>query len=65
MIVRRAILMVGLLTLVLLAGVCQSFWAPAAVAHAAVRNFTITFLRKEYHFNKETLPSLLETHPAN
>lgn len=62
---RRAVRVLGLLTLVLLASVDPSFRAPAAVAQAAVRNYTINFLRKKYHFNKETLPSLLETHPAD
>ena len=65
MMVRPAARVLGLLTLALLAGVSQSFWAPAGAAHAAVRNFTITFLRKRYHFNPETLPSLLETHPGD
>jgi ABC transporter substrate binding protein (PQQ-dependent alcohol dehydrogenase system) len=65
MMVRRAARVLGLLTLALLAGVSQSFWGPAGAAHAAARSFTITFLRKRYHFNPETLPSLLETHPGN
>jgi ABC transporter substrate binding protein (PQQ-dependent alcohol dehydrogenase system) len=55
----------GLLALALLAGAGSSFGAPASVHRAAARSFAITFLRKEYHFNAQTLPSLLETHPAD
>jgi ABC transporter substrate binding protein (PQQ-dependent alcohol dehydrogenase system) len=57
--------MMGLLALALLASASRSFCSPAAAAHAAQRNFTINFLREKYHFNKEVLPSLLETHPAD
>jgi ABC transporter substrate binding protein (PQQ-dependent alcohol dehydrogenase system) len=65
MIARRAARVSGLLTLALLAGVSQSLRAPAAAAQAAPRTFPVTFLRKRYHFNSQTLPSLLETHPGD
>ncbi len=62
MIVRRAPGGFGLLALAVLAGVSLALAAPV---QAAVRSFSITLLRKTYHFNKEVLPSLLETHPAD
>lgn len=65
MILRRAARTFGLLTLAVLAGVSQSYGAAAAAGHAAARSFSIVYLRKEYHFNAEILPSLLESHPAN
>ena len=65
MAVRRAARTGGLLTLALLAGVRQSFGAPAAAGRPAARSYSITLLRKEYRFNPEILPSLLETHPAD
>jgi len=65
MLVRRAAPALGLLTLVLLAGVSSAFAAPAAPGRSAARSFAITLLREEYHFNPEILPSLLETHPAD
>ncbi len=61
----RAARTLGLLALALLASVSQSFRSPAAEAQATARTFTITFLREKYHFNREILPSLLETHPSN
>ncbi len=61
---RRAARTWGLLALLWLLGVSAPFAASAAAGWAA-RSFSITFLRKDYHFNPEILPSLLETHPAD
>jgi ABC transporter substrate binding protein (PQQ-dependent alcohol dehydrogenase system) len=63
MTLRRPIRAIGLLTLALLAGVSQPFAAAAGLA--APRSFAITFLRQQYRFNPEILPSLLESHPAD
>jgi ABC transporter substrate binding protein (PQQ-dependent alcohol dehydrogenase system) len=63
--VRRAARTWGLLALAVLAGVSASLAASAAAGPPAVRSFSIIFLRKDYHFNPEILPSLLETHPAD
>ena len=64
MIERRTVRIFGLLALAVLVGASASFAASAA-AEPAVRSFSIIFLRKDYHFNPEILPSLLETHPAD
>src|SRR5512146_665654 len=58
---RCALRASGLLTLALLAGVGQSFGAPAA-GPAAARTFPIVYLREAYP-GPRILPSLLETHP--
>ena len=58
---RRAVRLFAVLALALLAGAGPTY----AAGGAPVRSFTIIFLRKHYHFNKEVLPSLLETHPAD
>ncbi len=58
---RRASCLFAVLALAMLAGAGPTY----AAGDAPVRSFTIIFFRKHYHFNKEVLPSLLETHPAN
>jgi ABC transporter substrate binding protein (PQQ-dependent alcohol dehydrogenase system) len=64
MIVRRAVRVLGLLTLILLSGLSVSAGAPATAGAAAVRSISIVYLRKAYP-EPEIMPSLLETHPAD
>jgi ABC transporter substrate binding protein (PQQ-dependent alcohol dehydrogenase system) len=60
--VRRAARSLGLLTLAVLAGVSGSFGGSGVARAAAVRSFSIIYLRESYP-SPGILPSLLETHP--